>query len=80
MSSTVKSIAYVQTADMDPTVVKSGATWEGLANITAAEKALVDTRSIWSFASRETPDIGALPNCWRAQNTTRNRTVSKVSI
>lgn len=42
MSSTVKSIAYVHTADIDPTVVKSGATWEGLANIcvTAAEKAL----------------------------------------
>jgi hypothetical protein len=42
MSSTVKSIAYVHTADIDPTVVKSGATLEGLANIcvTAAEKAL----------------------------------------
>lgn len=42
MSSTVKSVAYVHTADIDPTVVKSGATWEGLANIcvTAAEKAL----------------------------------------
>lgn len=42
MSSTVKSIAYVHTADIDPTVVKSGATWEGLANIcvTAAENAL----------------------------------------
>src|SRR5207249_1727980 len=42
MSSTVKSIAYVHTADIDPAVVKSGATWEGLANIcvTAAEKAL----------------------------------------
>jgi len=42
MSSTVKSIAYVHTADIDPTVVKSGATWEGLANVcvTAAEKAL----------------------------------------
>jgi hypothetical protein len=38
----VKSIAYVHTADIDPTVVKSGATLEGLANIcvTAAEKAL----------------------------------------
>lgn len=42
MSSTVKSIAYVHTADIDPNVVRSGATWEGLANIcvTAAEKAL----------------------------------------
>lgn len=42
MSSTVKSIAYVHTADIDPSVVKSGATWEGLGNIcvTAAEKAL----------------------------------------
>jgi len=42
MSSTVKSIAYVHTADIDPTAVKSGATWEGVANIcvTAAEKAL----------------------------------------
>ena len=42
MSSTVKSIAYVHTADIDLTVVKSGATWEGLANIcaAAAEKAL----------------------------------------
>ena len=51
MSSTVKSIAYVHTADIDPTVVKSGATWEGLANIcvTAAEKAL------------ETPPTGYTP-------------------
>jgi hypothetical protein len=42
MSSTVKSIAYVHTADIDPSVVKSGATWAGLGNIfvTAAEKAL----------------------------------------
>jgi hypothetical protein len=42
MSRTVKSIAYVHTADIDPTVVKSGATLEGLANIcvAAAEKAL----------------------------------------
>jgi hypothetical protein len=42
LSSTVKSVAYVHTADIDPTVVKSGATWEGLANVcvTAAEKAL----------------------------------------
>ena len=42
MSSTVKSVAFVHTADIDPTVVKSGATWEGLANIcvTAAERAL----------------------------------------
>ena len=41
MSSTVKSVAYAHTADIDPSVVKSGA-WEGLANIcvTSAEKAL----------------------------------------
>jgi hypothetical protein len=52
MSSTVKSIAYVHTADIDPTVVKSGATWEGLANIcvVAAERAL------------ETPPNGYTPN------------------
>ena len=39
---TVKSVAYVHTVDIDPSVVKSGAVWEGLANIcvTAAEKAL----------------------------------------
>jgi hypothetical protein len=51
MSSTVKSIAYVHTADIDPAIVKSGATWEGLANIcvTAAEKAL------------ETPPTGYTP-------------------
>ena len=42
MSSTVKSVAYVHTSDIDPEVVKSGATWEGLVNIcvTAAENAL----------------------------------------
>ena len=41
MSSTVKSVAYVYTADIDPTVVKNGATWERLGNIcvTAAENA-----------------------------------------
>lgn len=41
MSSTVKSVAYVHTADIDPTVVKNGATWDGLVNIcaTAAENA-----------------------------------------
>ena len=39
---TVKSVAYVHTVDIDPSVVKSGAEWEGLANIcvTAAENAL----------------------------------------
>ena len=42
MSSTVKSVAYVHTVDIDPSLVKKGAVWEGLANIcvTAAEKAL----------------------------------------
>lgn len=42
MSSNVKSVAYVHTSDIDPSVVKSGATWEGLVNIcvTAAENAL----------------------------------------
>ena len=41
-SITVKSVAYVHTVDIDPSVVKSGAEWEGLANIcvTAAENAL----------------------------------------
>ena len=42
MSSTVKSVAYVHTVDIDPSLVKKGAVWEGLGNIcvTAAEKAL----------------------------------------
>ena len=42
MSSTVKSVAYVHTVDIDPSLVKKGAVWEELANIcvTAAEKAL----------------------------------------
>ena len=40
MSSTVKSVAYVHTVDIDPGLVKKGAVWEGLANIcvTAAEE------------------------------------------
>jgi len=64
MSSTVKSSAYVHTADIDPTVVKSGATLEGLANIcvTAAEKAL------------ETPPKGYTPTQRRfAQRIQRSR-------
>ena len=42
MSSTVRSVAYVHTSDIDLSVVKSGSTWEGLVNICvmAAEKAL----------------------------------------
>ena len=42
MSRTVKSVAYAHTVDIDPSVEKSGAVWEGIANIcvTAAEKAL----------------------------------------
>lgn len=42
MSSTVKSVAYVHTVDIDPTLVKKGAVWERFANtcVTAAENAL----------------------------------------
>jgi hypothetical protein len=36
MTSTVKSVAYVHTADIDPTITKSGAKWEGLINICVA--------------------------------------------
>ena len=42
MSITVKSVAHVHATDIDTTVVKSGLTWEGLANVcvSAAENAL----------------------------------------
>lgn len=54
MSSTVKSVAYVHTQDIDPSVVKSGAQWEGLANICvmAAEKALETPPNGYSTTQR----------------------------
>ena len=33
MSSTVKSVAYVHTVDIDPSLVKKGAVWEGLSGV-----------------------------------------------
>lgn len=51
---TVNSVAHVHTADIDPSVVKSGKTWEGLANIcvTAAEKALEKPHKSYTLMQR----------------------------
>src|SRR3989442_1525554 len=59
MSSTVKSIAYVHTADIDPTVVKSGATWEGLARFIEAQSdvqelsRLLKLATVWNVSEAE---------------------------